>query len=58
MITAHNPLIILDRDGVININKPESYGKRSIPIAEFIEEVGRGIAFHNARAGRRAGCSG
>lgn len=36
------------------VNKPESYGKRSIPIAEFIEEVGRGIAFHNARAGRRA----
>ncbi len=35
------------------VNKPESYGKRSIPIAEFIEEVGRGIAFHNARVGRR-----
>lgn len=35
------------------LNKPESYGKRSIPIAEFIEVVEREIAFHNARTGRR-----
>ncbi len=34
-------------------NKPENYGKRAIPIAEFIAEVERGIKFHNARQGRR-----
>lgn len=35
-------------------NKPESYGKRAVPIAEFIAEVERGIAFHNRRPGRRS----
>ena len=35
-------------------NKPESYGKRAVPIAEFVAEVERGIAFHNAREGRRS----
>lgn len=35
-------------------NKPESYGKRAVPIAEFIAEVERGIQFHNARTGRRS----
>lgn len=35
-------------------NKPESYGKRAVPIADFIAEVERGIAFHNARLGRRS----
>ena len=35
------------------VNKPENYGKRAVPIDEFIAEVERGIAFHNARMGRR-----
>jgi len=33
--------------------KPENYGKRAVPWAEFVEEVNRGIAFYNARKGRR-----
>ncbi len=39
--------------GNSTVNKPESYGKRAVPIAEFVAEVERGIAFHNAREGRR-----
>lgn len=35
------------------LNKPESYGKRAVPWDEFVAEVNRGIAFHNARPGRR-----
>lgn len=34
--------------------KPENYGERAIPIDEFIEVVGEGIARHNAREGRRS----
>lgn len=36
------------------LNKPENYGKRAVPIDEFIAEVERGIAFHNRRPGRRS----
>lgn len=32
--------------------KPEDYGSRAIPIAEFVRVVGEGIARHNARLGR------
>lgn len=35
------------------LNKPESYGKRAVPWTEFVAEVNRGIAFHNARPGRK-----
>lgn len=35
------------------VNKPENYGSREVPWAEFVAEVERGIAFHNARPGRR-----
>lgn len=35
------------------VNKPESYGKNAVPWGVFLDEVNRGIAFHNARAGRR-----
>ncbi len=34
-------------------NKPESYGKRAVPWDVFVDAVNRGIAFHNARTGRR-----
>ncbi len=37
-------------------NKPENYGKRAVPIDEFIQVVEEGIIEHNARAGRRARC--
>lgn len=41
------------------VNKPESYGTRAIPIAEFRAHVAREIAAHNARSGRRGGvCAG
>jgi hypothetical protein len=33
--------------------KPENYGSRAIPFAEFVQHVDRGIAAHNARLGRR-----
>lgn len=33
--------------------KPENAGSRAIPIEEFRQRVARGIAFHNARSGRR-----
>ena len=33
--------------------KPENHGQRAVPWAEFVAEVARGIAFHNARQGRR-----
>ena len=33
--------------------KPENYGSRAIPIAEFRAHVARRIAAHNARSGRR-----
>jgi hypothetical protein len=39
--------------------KPENYGGRAVPIAEFKALVAREIAAHNAREGRRGGvCSG
>ena len=39
--------------------KPENYGSRAVPIAEFRQLVARGIAAHNARLGRRGGvCRG
>lgn len=34
-------------------NKPENYGHRAVPIAEFRAHVARRIAAHNAREGRR-----
>ncbi|HEX7821070.1 MAG TPA: transposase domain-containing protein [Sphingobium sp.] len=33
--------------------KPENYGSRAIPIADFIKHVEQGIARHNAQMGRR-----
>jgi hypothetical protein len=46
--TGHNP-----------VSKPENYGERAIPLAEFDAIVRREIAFHNARLGRRgAGMNG
>jgi len=33
--------------------KPENYGARAVPLADFIGIVERGIAVHNARGGRR-----
>jgi putative transposase len=33
--------------------KPENYGSKAVPIEAFRELVGRGIATHNAKAGRR-----
>jgi transposase InsO family protein len=33
--------------------KPENYGSRAIPFAEFVAHVDQGIAAHNARLGRR-----
>ena len=39
--------------------KPENYGSRAVPIAEFKARVAQGIAAHNARLGRRgAACRG
>ncbi len=39
--------------------KPEDYGTRAIPVEEFIGFVGRQIAAHNARLGRRSAvCAG
>jgi len=39
--------------------KPENYGNRAIPIAEFREHVASEIADHNERTGRRAkSCAG
>jgi len=35
------------------VNKPESYASKAVPWEVFVEEVNRGIAFHNARQGRR-----
>lgn len=35
------------------VNKPESYASKAVPWEVFVEEVNRGIAFHNAREGRR-----
>lgn len=35
------------------VNKPDNYGKRAVPWAEFVAEVTRGIHFHNARTNRR-----
>lgn len=34
-------------------NKPENYGTRSIPLADFLGVVSEGIIEHNARRGRR-----
>ncbi|SEH22569.1 transposase domain-containing protein [Rhizobium sp. NFR12] len=34
--------------------KPENYGNRAVPIDEFREHIGREIAEHNARIGRKA----
>jgi hypothetical protein len=34
-------------------NKPENYGKRAVPWAEFVAHVNEGVAIHNARTGRR-----
>lgn len=34
-------------------NKPENYGTRSVPLADFLAVVSRGINEHNARTGRR-----
>lgn len=33
--------------------KPENYGSRAVPFDEFLAEVAKGIASHNARLGRR-----
>lgn len=33
--------------------KPESYGSRAVPFADFVRIASRGIAMHNAREGRR-----
>ena len=39
--------------------KPENYGSRAVPFAEFVRVVAAGIAEHNARQGRRGGvCNG
>jgi putative transposase len=39
--------------------KPENYGSRAVPMAEFRRLVDQGIAAHNARLGRRGGvCRG
>ena len=35
-------------------NKPENYGKKTIPLKQFLGVVEEGIARHNARDGRRA----
>lgn len=35
------------------VNKPENHGKTAVPWDVFVAEVERGIAFHNARFGRR-----
>ena len=40
--------------GNSTLAKPESYGKRAVPWAEFVAVVDRGIAFHNARQGRKS----
>ncbi|MDE2595981.1 MAG: Mu transposase C-terminal domain-containing protein [Sphingomonadales bacterium] len=41
------------------VNKPDNYGKRAVPWAEFADEVGRMINLHNALTGRRGGvCRG
>ncbi len=37
--------------------KPENYGSRAVPIAEFAALVEAGIAAHNAKLGRRGGVS-
>ena len=34
--------------------KPENYGSRTVPFAEFVRVVADGVAEHNARIGRRA----
>lgn len=39
--------------GNSTLTKPESYGRRAVPWAEFVDTVNRGIAFHNARQGRK-----
>ncbi|KZL19052.1 transposase domain-containing protein [Pseudovibrio sp. Ad37] len=36
--------------------KPENYGSKAIPIAEFEQHVAEQIVRHNTREGRRAGC--
>lgn len=33
--------------------KPENYGSRAVPLDDFLQVVGQGIALHNARTGRR-----
>lgn len=38
--------------------KPENYGARAVPIAEFIATIEREIAVHNARPGRRSAVCG
>ena len=35
------------------VAKPENYGKRAVPWAEFVAHVNAGIALHNAQEGRR-----
>tara|TARA_R110002072_G_scaffold302699_1_gene487409 strand:+ start:3011 stop:5185 length:2175 start_codon:yes stop_codon:yes gene_type:complete len=35
-------------------NKPENYGKKAIPIEQFIPVIEEGILNHNARVGRKA----
>ncbi|MEW6490519.1 MAG: transposase domain-containing protein [Thermodesulfobacteriota bacterium] len=39
--------------------KPENYGSRAVPLAQFLQVLSTEIAAHNARAGRRGGvCAG
>lgn len=41
------------------VSKPDNYGKRAVPWADFVAEVGRMIGLHNAIEGRRGGvCRG
>lgn len=40
--TGNNPLA-----------KPDNYGSRAIPMADFVAQVAKGMAAHNARLGRR-----
>ena len=45
--------------GKDTVSKPHNYGKSAVPWDEFVAEVGRMIALHNAIEGRRGGvCRG
>lgn len=50
---ARHPAMAGAYTGNTPLAKPENYGSKAVPLAEFLVHVEEGIAFHNARLGRR-----